>query len=86
MILLVYASHKLRDSQIVRLAGHNISHFSLLARLVRLARFALIFSQESLIFHKIIARKIVKRDSLSTLSGGLEAANRLTLSDCRTQA
>jgi hypothetical protein len=46
----------------------NISHFSLLARLVRLARLALIFSREaSLIFYKILSRKIAKRDSLSTL-------------------
>ncbi len=50
----------------------NISHFSLLARLVRLARLALIFSREaSLIFHKILARKIAKRDSPSTLPGRL---------------
>jgi hypothetical protein len=45
MILLVCESRKL----------HNISHFSLFARLVRLAR---IFLREaSLIFHKIFARK-----------------------------
>ncbi len=55
MILLVCESCKL----------HNISHFSLF---VRLARLALIFSQEaSLIFHKIPATKIAKQDSLSTL-------------------
>jgi hypothetical protein len=46
----------------------SISHFSLLARLVRLTSLALIFSREaSLIFYKILARKIAKRDSLSTL-------------------
>jgi hypothetical protein len=45
----------------------NISHFSLLARLVRLARLALIFSRGvSLNFYKILARKIAKQDSLST--------------------
>ncbi len=55
MILLVCKSRKL----------HNISHFSLLARLMRPA---LIFSQEAtLIFHKILERKIAKRDLLSTL-------------------
>jgi hypothetical protein len=46
----------------------NISHVSPLARLVRLTRLALIFSREaSLIFYKILARKIAKRDSLLTL-------------------
>ncbi len=46
----------------------NISHFSLLARLVRLTRLALIFSRDaSLIFYKILVRKIAKEDSLSTL-------------------
>jgi hypothetical protein len=46
----------------------NISHISLLERLVRLTRLVLIFSREaSLIFYKILARKIAKRDSLSTL-------------------
>ncbi len=50
----------------------NISHFSLLARLVRLTKLALIFSPEaSLIFYKILARKIEKQDSLSTLVMGL---------------
>jgi hypothetical protein len=45
---------------------HNISHFSILARLVRLA---MIFSREaSLIFHKILRRKIAKQYSLSTLT------------------
>jgi hypothetical protein len=45
----------------------NISHFSLLASLV----VSLIFSREaSLIFYKILARKIAIRDSLSTLVCG----------------
>jgi hypothetical protein len=52
----------------------NISHFSLLARLMRLARVALIFSREaSLIFYQILARKIAKRDSLSTLQLAYQA-------------
>ncbi len=70
-----YDFASLQVSQIARLANcethklHNISHFSLLARLARLA---LIFSREaSLIFHKILARKIAKRDSPSTLPGRL---------------
>jgi hypothetical protein len=72
MILLVCESRKLRDSK----ASKYIAFFLLarlvrlarLARLVRLARLALIFSREaSNIFHKILARKIAKRDSLSTL-------------------
>jgi hypothetical protein len=55
---------KLQDSQV-----HNISHFSLLLRLVRIARLTLIFTRElSFIFYKILARKIAKRDSLTTLS------------------
>ncbi len=57
MILLVCESRKLRDLQV-----HNISHFSLLVRL------ELLFTREaSIIFHKILGRKIAKRDSLSTL-------------------
>ncbi len=49
MILLVCESRKL----------HNILHFSLLMRVVRLARLALIFSREvSLIFHKILREKL----------------------------
>jgi hypothetical protein len=55
----------------------NISHFSLL---VRLARLALIFSREaSLIFHKILARKIAKRDSLSNLARRLDSASHVFL-------
>jgi hypothetical protein len=76
MILLVCKSCKLQVTQIARLTNcetrklHNLSYFSLLARLVRLARLALIFLREaSPIFHKILARKIAKRDSLSTLAG-----------------
>jgi hypothetical protein len=64
----------LRVLQLAKLANceahklHNISHFSLLARLVRLA---LIFSGEvSLIFHKILVSKIGNQDSLSTLVSG----------------
>jgi hypothetical protein len=56
----------------------NISHFSLLASFVRLAKLALIFSREaSLIFYKILARKIAKRDSLSTLLNSLLKLQRL---------
>jgi hypothetical protein len=56
----------LRVLQIARLVNcETRKHFSLPARLLRLA---LIFSREaSLNFHKILARKIAKRDSLSTL-------------------
>jgi hypothetical protein len=62
-----------RLAQIASLANcethklHNISHFSLLARLVRLAGLALIFSREASLISRILARKIAKRDSLSTL-------------------
>jgi hypothetical protein len=59
MILLVCMSRNCETRKL-----HNISHFSLLVSLMRLA---MIFLQEaSLIFHKILA--IVKRDSMSTLN------------------
>jgi hypothetical protein len=51
MIVLVSETRKL----------HNISHFSLLMRL------ALIFREKRVSFHKILTRKIAKRDSLPTL-------------------
>jgi hypothetical protein len=64
-----YKHARLTDCETHKL--DNISHFPLLARLVRLKRLALIFSREaSLIFYKILARKIAKQDSLSNLVMG----------------